>query len=342
MPEPRDPRSIIEAAEQAAAARNYASAVELLREAALLQEATLGPLHLDLANTLNNLGVMCELNDNPVDAEHNFRRAVAIATAALPPDHPFVTTSRENLREFCEARGKPVELPIPSPAVAVTPEPQAPAPLNPLRESRPAESAAVPPLVQRRSVRPSEIGAPIAVVLLLIGILAGHQWLSITERTESPSTIASDPTPPVPTTHQPLSGTPISVPKENTKNIASVGGGRRSRITADSTSVRPTVIKARLCAELEEGLCDPPDRPVPPGPLFFYTQLKSASATTVQHRWYRGDRLYKTEELRIQVGPSGSRAYSRHVLNRESAGSWRVELRAQDGSLLHEERFAVR
>ena len=75
MPEPREARSIIENAEQAAAAGNYASAEDLLREAAALQEQTLGPHHPDLANTLNNLGIVCEMTDNPIDAEHYFRRA---------------------------------------------------------------------------------------------------------------------------------------------------------------------------------------------------------------------------------------------------------------------------
>ena len=75
MPEPREARSIIENAEQAAAAGNYSSAEELLREAAAVQEQTLGPHHPDLANTLNNLGVVCEITDNPIDAEHYFRRA---------------------------------------------------------------------------------------------------------------------------------------------------------------------------------------------------------------------------------------------------------------------------
>src|SRR5215211_2462397 len=111
MPELRDARSIIENAEQAAAAGNYSSAEELLREAAALQEQTLGPHHPDLANTLNNLGVVCEITDNPVDAEHYFRRACAIATAVLESDHPFVSTSRKNLEDFCAARGKAVKLP---------------------------------------------------------------------------------------------------------------------------------------------------------------------------------------------------------------------------------------
>ena len=58
MPEPREARSIVEEAEQAAAAGNYASAEDLLRQAAALQEQTLGAQHPDLANTLNNLGVV--------------------------------------------------------------------------------------------------------------------------------------------------------------------------------------------------------------------------------------------------------------------------------------------
>ena len=61
MPERCEARSIIESAEQAAAAGNYASAEHFLREAAALQEQTLGRHHPDLANTLNNLGVVCEM-----------------------------------------------------------------------------------------------------------------------------------------------------------------------------------------------------------------------------------------------------------------------------------------
>ena len=66
---------MIAAAEEAAAAGNYPSAESLLREAARLQENSLGPLHPDLANTLNNLGVVCEITGKTVDAEQFFRRA---------------------------------------------------------------------------------------------------------------------------------------------------------------------------------------------------------------------------------------------------------------------------
>ena len=103
MPEPREARSIIENAEQAAAGGDYAFAEDLLREAAGLQEQTLGPNHPDLANTLNNLGVVCEMTDNPIDAEHYFRRAYTIATATLAPNHPFVADGRWSCRRHRRA-----------------------------------------------------------------------------------------------------------------------------------------------------------------------------------------------------------------------------------------------
>src|SRR5215213_3004854 len=136
MPEPREARAIIENAEQAAAAGNYAAAEDLLREAAALQEQTLGPHHPDLANTLNNLGVICEMAHNPVDAEHYFRRAYTIATATLAPDHPFVVTSRKNLHDFCAARGRPAELGPSPPGVAAWLEAPAPRAAPPRESSR--------------------------------------------------------------------------------------------------------------------------------------------------------------------------------------------------------------
>src|SRR6188508_1201902 len=118
MPDSSSVQPILDAAEQAAADGDIDAAEQLLRRAVPLQEANLGPHHPDLANTLNNLGVVCEMADNPIDAEHYFRRAYAIATATLKPDHPFVATSSKNLHDFCAARGRPVELPRSSPAVA--------------------------------------------------------------------------------------------------------------------------------------------------------------------------------------------------------------------------------
>src|SRR5687767_15535683 len=169
MLEPREARSIIENAEQAAAAGNYASAEDLLLEAAALQEQTLGPQHPDLANTLNNLGVVCEMTDNPIDAEHYFRRAYAIAAATLAPDHPFVATSRKNLHDFCAARGRPVELPPSPPAVAAWLEAPTPAPRPaPPREPPLEVKQDVTATASDRSRRPLAFAALGGLALLIV------------------------------------------------------------------------------------------------------------------------------------------------------------------------------
>jgi hypothetical protein len=86
--------------------------------------------------------------------------------------------------------------------------------------------------------------------------------------------------------------------------------------------------------------CDPPGNPVASGRLLFYTRVKSQTNTTIQHRWYQGDRLRKSVNLEIAANPgAGYRTFSRNTV---ASGEWRVELRTRDGALLHEERFSVR
>jgi hypothetical protein len=111
MSELRDAGHMLEVAEQAAVADDLALADELLRGAARIQEAELGPLHPDLANTLNNLAIVAEKRGRLGDAETFYRRAVAIASASLPADHPMIAASRENLEDFCRARGLPIDTP---------------------------------------------------------------------------------------------------------------------------------------------------------------------------------------------------------------------------------------
>ena len=140
-------RAILEAAERAAAADDFLSAEQHLRQAAALQETQLGAGHPDLANTLNNLGIVCEHIGKPADAEACYRRAYRIASAALPADHPLVQTSGQNLRDFCEAIGKPFEL---SEAVPPELEPFAPEPTAP----RPAPAPFRPAFRTSRSAPP--------------------------------------------------------------------------------------------------------------------------------------------------------------------------------------------
>jgi DUF2914 family protein len=115
-----------------------------------------------------------------------------------------------------------------------------------------------------------------------------------------------------------------------------------------STAALPVVAamaEAQLCRRLSirDWRCDPVSSPVAPGPLFFYTRVKAAQNTTIEHRWYREDRLRQSVELRIRASPgSGYRTYTRQAVTAENAGNWRVELRTKDGSVLYEERFVVR
>jgi hypothetical protein len=76
--------------------------------------------------------------------------------------------------------------------------------------------------------------------------------------------------------------------------------------------------------------------------LYFYTRITATNITTVQHRWYQDNRLLQTVELQVQPNAAGYRTYSRNIMKSESAGHWRVEVRSDDGALLHEERFTVR
>lgn len=76
------------------------------------------------------------------------------------------------------------------------------------------------------------------------------------------------------------------------------------------------------------------------GVLVFYTRIRSPRGTTVEHRWYRGDTVVQSVRLRIGANSgAGYRTYSRNTVG---SGAWRVELRASDGTLLHEARFTVR
>jgi hypothetical protein len=334
MPESRDHRSIVDAAEQAAASGDYVSAEQLLGEAARLQEAALGPLHPDLANTLNNLGVVCEIANKPDAAELCYRRAYAIAAAVLDPDHPFVATSQKNLSDFCEARGRPVESRNPPQAAAAEPaEPPAP-PVSVERERPPKRESPAP-----ASTRPLVIGALGMCALVAVMLIAIRSW----RPSEAPLPGSVAPAP------EPVPVAPISVPTESPANT---GATARSRAIETPIPAPPTVAVAQLCTELSTGgsasapaawRCDRPSSPVSPGRLFFYTRVKSPDDITVQHRWLRGDDLRQAVELRIRANPTdGYRTYSRHTVDNRGAGDWRVELRTQDGILLHEERFVVR
>jgi tetratricopeptide repeat protein/DUF2914 family protein len=344
MPEPREPRSIIEHAEQAAAAGNYSSAEELLREAAALQEQTLGPDHPDLANTLNNLGVVCEMMDNPIDAEHYFRRAYTIAAGTLAPDHPFVVTSRKNLHEFCAARGRPVELRPSPPQVAAWLEAPAYRAAPPRESSASAKEPDATPKPLKRSLRPLAVGALSGGALLIVILMVARPGRSSKAgETKSPAATVRAPTTPAPEPPpaEPVARRQPTAPPQPTRSEADAASGRPNTLTRPTAM--PTVVTAQLCTALRAWQCEAADSQVPPGPMFFFTQVKSETATTIEHRWYQGDRLRQAVQLPIQANPgAGYRTFSRHTISSERVGEWRVELRSADGAVLNELRFTVR
>ena len=107
----------------------------------------------------------------------------------------------------------------------------------------------------------------------------------------------------------------------------------------------PTLVSAQLCRSIQtagEWRCTPANGEVAPGLVVFYTRLKAPADTAVEHRWYRGDRLQQKMTLRIRANPGeGYRTYSRATVAAGAGGAWKVELRAMNGTVLHEEHFTV-
>ena len=111
MAEQQDARHMLEQAERAATAGDLASADTFLKRAARIQEQELGPLHPDLAITLNNLAVVAEGRGSWSEAESLYRRAAAIAARRFSPTHPMVVETRQNLEDFCRAHGLSLDSP---------------------------------------------------------------------------------------------------------------------------------------------------------------------------------------------------------------------------------------
>jgi len=339
-----DPASTIDAAQQAAAAGDYAAAERLLRDAVATQEATLGSSHPDLATTLNNLAFVCERTGKVDEAESGYRRAHAIAVASLSPGHPFIKTSLSNLVEFCEARGIPLWTP-----------PETPTEDEPLPDDddvAPSEVDVAPPAID---VVPEIVGAPevvrrlplrmmavaavvVAAIVVMVFARQGQGRSDAPQPVVPPRTeSAAPPAPVVPETPTPI---PLPAPESPVTSTP-----RRETANADASV---TVLKAQICSGIEktgspDWQCAPASGELPPGTYMFYTRLLTTSETRVEHRWYRDGRVHQTMRLRVSASPgSGYRTFSATTISPERAGEWKVELRAADGSLLHEARFFVR
>jgi len=340
MSDGRDARDMLERAEHAAAAGDFAAADELLRVAARTQEETLGPLHPDLANTFNNLAVVAEKTGNLGDAEAFYRRAVTIASASLPPEHPMVVGSRENLESFCRARG-----------VSIDP----PAPPSPTRDTQvssevsitepPLEVASTPVVPQPMpgaavAARGSHLiaWAAIAGVVLLAVLLVIRPWSS----RNAPAPPSADVVPPR------QSPPPAPATIEPPAPAKTTPRGENQSVT-DRNPAAPargavTLVAAELCRSFSTSgpnwRCDRVDNSVAPGPLVLYTRVRSARPDTVVHRWYHGGTL--RQSVRLAIGANASEGYRTYSRQTVKPGDWRVEVRSADNTLLDEQRFSVR
>jgi hypothetical protein len=324
MTEQQEARHLLERAERAATAGDLASADELLRGAARIQEEELGPLHPDLANTLNNLAVVAEGRGNWSEAESLYRRAAAIAAAALPLDHPMVVESRQNLEDFCRAHGLS---PLDSPAV-ITPTP--PNPVTLAAEPRPAAPTPVRVSPSLRWVAAGAVVLGAAVLLML------RPWSTRDAPAPAPK--------PEPAASQPVAASsasiepvrpPAAAPRRDERSVAT-----RKPPAAGGVTVATAQICRAFSASGRSWRCDPVGQPAAPGPIVFFTRVRSPRDAEVVHRWYRGNTLRQSVTLETEANATeGYRTYSRLTVEE---GDWRLEVRSEDGRLLNEQRFTVR
>ncbi len=110
MDEPYEIAKAVSDAEHASSEGDHARAEQALRRALWLQEARFGLVHPEVANTLNNLGVVCDTLGRPNEAEFLYRRALGLARTTLPAGHPYIETSLENLKALYRTQGRPEKL----------------------------------------------------------------------------------------------------------------------------------------------------------------------------------------------------------------------------------------
>lgn len=358
MSERPDAGHLLEMAERAAVDGDLSAADELLRSAARVQEDTLGPLHPDLANTLNNLAIVAERSGRLGDAETFYRQAATVAAASLPADHPMVSESRRNLEDFCRERGLPVAPPtVTAPSPVTAHQSDVPSTARPVAKAEEATAAPAVAPAPRKSSRRLEWVAVGAVVLVTVVALVNRPSSSretqATARTPPPQAVTPAPPPaaaPAPI-EQPASPPPAIPTQIERAPAPAVAPRSANRVGADKSASSSrssgdvSLASAQLCQTFSTSgsswRCEPPGDQVVQRRLVLYTRIRSPRDATVVHRWYRENTLRQAVTLTIRANVSeGYRTYSRQRI--DDVGNWRVEVRSAEGNLLHEQRFAAR
>ena len=149
---------------------------------------------------------------------------------------------------------------------------------------------------------------------------SGSGILAAEARTESTEPV----TQPLATPLEPLSGT---------TSLVVVEGAVCTRLVTETTAgAAPPSWGCVSAADI-----------IPPGPVFFYTRIRSPTDAVVTHRWFHDGTL--EHEIDLQIGANrgpGYRTYSMRPGGSRQRGAWRVELRSKNQDLLLAEEFLVR
>jgi hypothetical protein len=182
-----------------------------------------------------------------------------------------------------------------------------------------------------------------AAAMLVLGVI-------VMRRSNPPPASTAPPPSASPAVSTPTDSVTMSdraaAPPSTTRGESSVSTKQPARAGSARVAAQPTVGEAQVCRRFSpagspEWRCERAGSSVAPGSLVYYTRIKAAIATTVEHRWYHRDDLQQRVVLDVVANPTaGYRTYSRLAVT--APGTWRVELRTESGTLLHEERFNVR
>jgi len=325
------------------------------RRAYAIAKASLPPGDPGIELSATNLREFCEARGIPFEPS-----AFAQEAAADQPASAQSATGEKPAAEVAPA------LPPPSPLRAVH-EPVVPvpkkAPMEPElpRDAVPVEAREPAALMAPRTLAISAL----VVVAVIVGVIfVATRSSSPTSQPEPAPTPAAaarvqEPAPaPPPAVSTPApapapqESTPAAAPPQQSPQAAAPPKTAPApappvarRQSPAVSAVVPTLVSAQLCRSIQtagEWRCTPANGEVAPGSVVFYTRLKAPADTTVEHRWYRGDRLQQKMTLRIRANQgTGYRTYSRATVGAGLTGAWKVELRAMNGSVLHEEHFTV-
>ena len=379
MDKPDEIAKAVSDAEHASSEGDHTRAEQALRRALWLQEAHFGHVHPEVANTLNNLGVVCDTLGRPNEAEFLYRRALGLARTTLPAGHPYIETSLQNLKALYRTQGRPeklalvsdsetsrsglpiqgagdvdVDIEIDAPVPEELPGAQTPAPASVTGSQLASAPEKRPDAIYDQLAQPAVLMVAAASILLLVG-----WWLFAGNGAEESSAPVE---PPVVTraTEPPVSLQPdvavelVAEPDDPPSPILESPSDRALAASADEAGVgSAVVVEPRVCnqlvtrdgdgSRLGDWRCDAVAGPVDTGQLYFYTRIRSPTDITVQHRWLRDGVVQQAINLEVGAndGP-GYRTYSTLTVSPERSGAWQVEVRTPDENVLRVEDFFVR